>query len=142
MTEVCSHIVLVEDELSDATFMRKAFERGAMQHEVVVAETAAKFFAYVETSFVENRPPDLVLLDLSLPAMSGFDVLRALRSGDQWPLVPVIVLTSSSYRLEIAEAYAAGANAFVTKPARLADLDNFVAQIEAFWLGTAHLPYR
>jgi len=141
MSERASHIVVVEDEESDRIFMRKALERGARDHELAALGTAAEFFAYLDECAADERCPDVVLLDLSLPAMSGLDVLRTVRAGDSCPLVPIIVLTSSSYRVEVADAYAAGANAFVTKPARLADLDRFVSQLEDFWLDMVHLPY-
>lgn len=141
MSESRSHIVVVDDEESDITFIRKAFERGAGNHEVVAFGTAAPFLEYLDQCQADENCPDLVLLDLSLPAVSGLEVLRTVRSGASCPLVPIIVLTSSSYRREVADAYAAGANAFVTKPARLAQLDQFVEQIEKFWLDTVRLPY-
>jgi len=141
MPERASHIVVVEDEESDRVFIRRALDRGSRDHELVAFGTAAKFLAYLDECHANDRCPDVVLLDLSLPAMSGLDVLRTVRAGDSCPLVPIIVLTSSSYRVEVAEAYAAGANAFVTKPARLAGLDRFVRQLEDFWLDMVHLPY-
>ena len=73
--------------------------------------------------------------------MSGLDVISELRSGDLYPHLVVIVLTSSSYQREVTDLYGAGANAYVTKPARLAELDALVTQIEDFWLGLVHLPY-
>lgn len=142
MSDRACRIVLVEDEISDITFMRKAFERGAFDHEVVDVLNGLEFFEYLSEASVSDELPDLVLLDLSLPGTSGLDILQELRRGDTCPHVVVIVLTSSSYKQEVDAAYAAGANAFVTKPARLKELDRFVELIEGFWLSLAHLPGR
>lgn len=135
-------VVLVEDEASDVLFMRKAFERGQGDYNVVDVASAESFTAHLADCKAKGESPDLVLLDLNLPDASGLDVLRLLRHGDAYPHVVVIVLTSSSYKREVDDVYRAGANAFVTKPARLAELDEFVGMIETFWFGLVKLPYQ
>ena len=137
-----ARIVLVEDEPSDIVFMRKAFERGSRDFDVVDLASGPALMDHLRQAAAESAPPDLILLDLNLPGMSGLDILAELRSGDVFPNLVVIVLTSSSYQREVTELYGAGANAYVAKPARLAELDAFDAQIEEFWLGLAHLPYQ
>ena len=137
-----ARIVLVEDEVSDVLFMKKAFERGRLDFEVVDCSSGPVLLEYLRDSAARNEPPDVVLLDLNLPEMTGLEILSELRNGEVYPNLVVIVLTSSSYQREVTELYAAGANAFVTKPARLADLDTLVGHIEEFWLGLAHLPYE
>ena len=135
-----SRIVVVEDEPSDITFLRKAFERGRFEHGVVDVPNGVDLFAHLVEAKAAGELPDLILLDLNLPGQSGLDILQELRSGEVFANAVVIVLTSSSYRQEVAAAYTAGANAYVTKPARLADLDDFVCQLEDFWLTTAYRP--
>lgn len=137
-----ARILLVEDETSDVLFMKKAFERGRLDFDVVDLPSGSALLSHLEEVAARNEPPDVVLLDLNLPGMSGLEILSRLRNGDVYPHMVVIVLTSSSYQREVTELYGAGANAFVTKPARLADLDTMVAHIEDFWLGLAHLPYQ
>lgn len=137
-----ARIVLVEDEPSEILFMQRAFERGRLDFEVADCSSGQALLDYVADAAARNTAPDVVLLDLNLPGMTGREILSKLRSGDTFPHLVVIVLTSSSYQREVTELYAAGANAYVTKPARLADLDALVTQIEDFWLGMAHLPYQ
>lgn len=141
MNERPSRIVVVEDEQSDLTFLTKAFERGQKEHEITPCASADQFLEHLAVSHAADQLPDIALLDLSLPGLSGLDALRTIRGGDLCPELVVIVLTSSSYRREVAEAYAAGANAFVTKPVRLGELDRLVELIEGFWLDIAQLPY-
>jgi len=141
MLSRASRIVVVDDEPADITFITKAFERGAGDHDVVAFRTSADFFEYLQSCHENVEPPDIMLLDLSLPGMSGLEILSKIRNGELCSDIIVIVLTSSAYRREVQAAYAAGANAFVTKPARLADLDRLVLAIEEFWLDLAHSPY-
>jgi CheY-like chemotaxis protein len=136
-----SRVVVVEDEEADIIFLTKAFERGAMEHEVTACRNGDEFFAHLEQCHEDDLPPDIVLLDLNLPVMSGFDILKRIRTGNQFRSLIVIVFTSSAYRREISAAYAAGANAFVTKPARLAELDQLVRSIEEFWFTAGQPAY-
>ena len=141
MLERPARVVLVEDEASDVLFMKKAFERGRLEFEVSDVASGQALFGHLRDAAARNEPPDVVLLDLNLPTMSGREILSELRGGEVFPLVVVIVLTSSSYQREVTALYGEGANAYVTKPARLTELDALVVQIEDFWLGMAHLPY-
>jgi len=136
-----TRIVVVEDEESDLTFITKAFDRGKLDHQVVACKNAGELLAHLSQCHADGIAPDLVLLDMSLPGLTGLEALGQIRNGDQFPELIVIVLTSSSYRREVTSAYAAGANAFVTKPVRLAALDTLVELIEDFWFGAAQLPY-
>lgn len=136
-----SKIVVVEDEEADIIFLTKAFDRGAQDHDVAACSDRDGFFAHLEQCVTNDSPPDLVLLDLNLPGSTGFDILSELRAGSLYPDVVVIVFTSSAYRREVTSAYGAGANAFVTKPARLAELDQLVKSIEDFWLSLNQRPY-
>jgi len=136
-----SRIVVLEDEESDIIFITKAFERGRLEHEVSAHRTGEGMLAHLAECHEAGVMPDLLLVDLSLPGMSGLDVLAAVRGSDKFPGLVVIMLTSSSYQREVDHAYTAGANAYVTKPMRLKDLDQLVTHIEDFWLSVAQRPY-
>ncbi len=85
----------------------------------------------------DNAAPDvprIILLDLNLPGLSGFDVLKELRANSRWRHIPVIVLTSSSDPRDIEMAYKLGANAYLSKPATLAELRTMLESTCAFWL--------
>lgn len=85
----------------------------------------------------DNAAPDvprIILLDLNLPGLSGFDVLKVLRANSRWRHIPVIVLTSSSDPRDIEMAYKLGANAYLSKPATLAELRTMLESTCAFWL--------
>ena len=85
-------------------------------------------------------PPNLVLLDLKMPKVSGLEVLQKLRSDPRTEHVPVVVLTSSSERKDLVDAYKFGASGYVKKPIDLEDFNRAMSNICAFWLQSNVLP--
>lgn len=85
-------------------------------------------------------PPSLILLDLNMPLMNGFEVLEQLRASERLRAIPVVVLTNSEAEQDIWQSYALGANAFLTKPRGYEDLQTLVLHLRDFWLRQAHLP--
>ncbi len=111
-------IMLVEDNLDHVVITRQAVT-SILPCEVEVVNDGAKAverLAALATG--SNVPPDLILLDLHLPAMSGVEVLRWIRSQSAYQVTPVIVLTAAGDdEALILDCYASGANSFLPKPA-------------------------
>jgi CheY-like chemotaxis protein len=82
--------------------------------------------------------PALILLDLNLPKLDGFEVLRAIRADARLRAIPVVVVSSSSDGRQVRQAYELGANAYMVKP--LNDFVDLVGDFERFWLQRAELP--
>jgi DNA-binding response OmpR family regulator len=132
-------ILLVEDNAGDAQLMRIAFAEALPDARLSVVsdgETA------VRTLLDDGgTPPDLVLLDLNLPRLSGHEVLARVRAADD-PAVrrlPVVVLSSSRAAADVQRSYELGAS-YIAKPA---DMDELVAIAEAiarYWFATVTLP--
>ncbi|HEY0977050.1 MAG TPA: response regulator [Flavobacteriales bacterium] len=78
--------------------------------------------------------PRMILLDLNLPGLSGFDVLKEIRANSRWRHIPVVVLTSSSDPRDIELAHMMGANAYLSKPSTLAELRSLLESTCRFWL--------
>jgi two-component system, response regulator len=89
----------------------------------------------LELVFDQQWIPDLVLLDLQLPVVDGFEVLRRLKSDETLHTVPVVMLTSSADERDVSRSYGLGSNSFVTKPVGGAALRSVVAQIPSYWFG-------
>ena len=94
---------------------------------------------YSAIAMAQKERPDLIILDLGLPAGDGFGVLKRLQDADTLSNIPVIVLSTSTRAEDIAKAYILGANCYISKPADLESLVEVARTIEAFWLGTAAL---
>jgi CheY-like chemotaxis protein len=93
-------ILLVEDNEDDVLMIRKAFEKGQIDNPLYVASDGGQALAYLggSAAFADRRSyplPNVILLDLSLPGLDGFAVLRWVRSQPQFSAVPVVVLTGS-----------------------------------------------
>ena len=135
-------ILLVEDNPGDVLLARVALEKSkfAVNVQVVTDGEEALDFLYKKGQFREAERPDLVLLDLNLPAKSGWEVLADLKNDDELRVIPVIILTTSQAEWDIIKCYKLHANCFVNKPFGFDSFDRVVASIEDFWFNIVRLP--
>jgi CheY-like chemotaxis protein len=135
-------ILLVEDNADEAEMTMDALREGRIRnriHWVEDGEEALSFLGRQGRHAAAPRP-DLVLLDLRLPRMSGQEVLAEIKQHASWRRIPVVIMTSSDDQKDIISAYDHHANCYVTKPV---DLDKFmeaIRSIEEFWLTVVRLP--
>ena len=135
-------ILLVEDNAGDVRLTREALAEAKVPNRlhVVPDGIAALQFLNKEERHAETPTPDLVLLDLNIPKMSGFEVLEQIKADPNLRRTPVIILTSSKADGDVLRCYNSYANSYVTRPA---DLDQYFAVVEIideFWLSTVRLP--
>lgn len=133
---------MIEDEPSDIRLIEEAFEEvGAPSRLAVVTDGVEAFDFFKGRGEHAGAPlPDLVVLDLGLPARSGEQVLREMRADEELVSVPVVVLSSDDDPGTVRAAYRDGANAYVTKPDDYEEMLGIVAALQEFWLSTAELP--
>jgi two-component system response regulator len=137
-------LLLVEDNPDNVTLIRRALARAELAAETVVAgdDREAREFLYGLGDHAGRDPgrvPDLILLDVNLPGMSGLDFLRLLRINVRTRNVPIVVFTSSSQPRDVERAYERGATSFVTKPIDYDEFSQTVATLARYWL-TLHVP--
>lgn len=108
-------IVVMEDDAGTRTLIASVLRKEG--HEVVSAEDAAKGLA-----LLESRPPDLIISDVQMPGINGFEMLASVRRHPRLSGVPVILLTSLHERVHMRIGMTAGADDFITKPFRPAEL--------------------
>lgn len=161
-------ILLVEDDLVHARIMRKAFEGSTRDDQIIhltdgesvlealfpeqsasrtsqLPEPASGTFQEAQAdvqndAFEDDTLPSLILLDLRLPTVDGFEVLQAIRQNERTRKIPVIVVSTSERQGDISHCYQLGANAYITKPV---DYNVFMEKLRAlreFWLVSAELP--
>lgn len=131
-------ILLVEDNEDDVFIMQNAVKRARMPNRLFVAEDGRKALNYLEgqgefADRVRFPLPQLVLLDLKLPQLHGFDVLKAVRSNAALPPLLIIVLTSSNQDSDIERAYRAGANSYLVKPPTPDKLESMLKAMNDYW---------
>ena len=134
-------ILLIDDSPDDVLLIRLALARASVINPLKVVsdgETALQYFLG-EGPYMDRAAfplPTLVLLDLAMPRMGGFEVLGWIRRQPELAKTPVIVLTGSSLVADAKRAYQMGANSFLTKPADLTELTLAIRETADFWLST------
>ncbi len=131
-------LLLVEDNPDDELLCIRALRRNNIQSRMVVARDGVEAVDYLfgQGVYAGGEPPplpDVVLLDLNMPRMNGFDVLRAVRAHERTRLLPVVVLTTSMSQEDLVRSYDCGANSFVRKPVDFAEFTEAVRQLGAYW---------
>lgn len=132
-------ILLVEDEPNSAFFVQHLFRKLDLPNPLRVARDGQEAIDYLDGvgAFADRQShpfPGLVLLDLNMPKLAGFEVLRRIRASSALRALIVIILTASSSNEDIAQAYLLGANAYLVKPLQIEELELMVKAIKDFWL--------
>jgi CheY-like chemotaxis protein len=115
---------------------------GKVHLQISVATDGTEALAYLrrQPPFAGAEPPDVILLDLNLPRMSGRELLAEIKRDPALGVIPVVILTSSDAEQDIVKSYQLGANCYVTKPVGLEAFQSIVRSVEHFWLTVVKLP--
>lgn len=132
------NILHVEDDPNDALLFQHACRKAGVDFDLQSVNDGDQAIAYLRgaDSFGDRQKhpfPQLILLDLKMPRLSGFDVLSWLRSEGAFKGVPVIVLTSSNHETDIKRAYDLGANSYLVKPVGFDALVEVARTIHGYW---------
>lgn len=132
-------VLCVEDSADDIALLKLASRKCGVPFELQCAEDGERAMAYLSGSgSYANREeypfPDLVLLDLKMPRLDGFEVLQWIRSNPDTQALPVVVLAGSAFRADCRRAIELGANSYATKPVKFNELEVLVDQIAEVWL--------
>ena len=111
-------IVMVDDEVLDFEAVGRGLRKSAIDNDFLTFEDGPPFLDYLEEAVLTGKSlPALVLLDINMPLMSGFDVIKAIRQRDEFRGIPIIsMLTSSTANADRRKARELGANDYLVKP--------------------------
>ena len=135
-------MLIVDDDDADTLMIEEALQAAPVVpniHRVSDGQEALDFL-HREGEYAHAPRPDLVLLDLNMPRVSGHDVLAAVKSDADLKAIPIVVLTTSEADADIAASYGRHANAFVTKPLDYESFETVVGVINRFYTEVARLP--
>jgi CheY-like chemotaxis protein len=132
-------ILLVEDNADDEMLTLRALKKNNIRNEVVVARDGSEALDYLfATGIHAGRDlkvmPQIILLDLKLPKVDGFEVLNRVRASEKTKLLPVVILTTSNEDQDRIRGYGLGANSFVRKPVEFEKFIEAVRQLGLYWL--------
>lgn len=126
-------ILLIEDNADDEQLTLRAMRKSDVPNIIRVARDGAQAIDALFGPGV-TRLPDLILLDLKLPKVSGLEVLQRIRTGEKTRNLPIVVLTSSDEERDILESYNLGANSYIRKPVDYDEFIEAVRQLGLYWL--------
>lgn len=136
------HILLVEDSEGDILLTTEALEEGRVLNTLSVVTDGYEAVCFLEKSgpYANVERPDLILLDVNMPKMSGHEVLHFIKHDERFKTIPVIMLTTSSSESDVNNSYLNYANCYIVKPVEIDNFLKVVATIEDFWLQITRLP--
>jgi two-component system response regulator len=137
-------ILLVEDNPDDQELALLAFKEANITITCSDGEEALDYL--FATGMYADRDarimPEVMLLDLKLPKVDGFEVLKRVREDPRTKLLPVVVLTTSSEQKDLVESYQLGTNSYIRKPVDFSKFIEFAQQFGSYWLGLNESPIR
>ena len=137
--------LLVEDDEDHVSLVRRAFQKANIVNPLQVVRSGQEAMVYLEGTGPYARRdefplPKLVLLDLKMPGISGFDVLRWIRQRPGLATLRVVVLTASNEIRDVNLAYELGANSFLVKPVDFDDFVKLSRAIQGYWIWLSKSP--
>ena len=134
-------IVFVEDDPTDAQFFQRAIRKADPNCRVHRLSDGQAAVDYIHDVAANRDPlPKVLVLDIKLPKLRGFEVLRAIRANPRTQHLPVIMLSSSTQQEDIDLAYDLGANSYLNKPPTMKQLNEVVGTLIDFWVKNNRLP--
>jgi two-component system, response regulator len=132
-------ILLVEDSPEDAELAIRALKKNNLANNIIhVSDGAEALDLLFARGAFEDRDknvyPKVILLDLKLPKIDGFEVLKEIRNDIRTKIIPVVVLTSSKEENDIVECYKLGVNSYIVKPIDFDKFTESVKEIGLYWL--------
>jgi CheY-like chemotaxis protein len=135
-------VLLVEDNPDHAFLAQEAFDEASQKINLQHVDNGEKCLAFLrrQPPYEIAPRPDLILLDLHLPRMNGFEVMEAISRDEALRGTIIVVLSTSAERLEVQRIYQMGCNSYLVKPADFGALLALIEQLISYWFGVVVLP--
>jgi CheY-like chemotaxis protein len=132
-------ILVAEDDANDVFFLRRAFQKAGIKCQIFDVSNGQEAIAYLlgTPPYLKRSDfpvPQLLLLDLKMPLLNGFDLLDWLKTQPELSDLPALVLSSSAHEEDVSRAQSLGAREYHVKPSDLAQLTELARQLGARWL--------
>jgi len=138
-------ILLIEDEESDIIITLKAFEKYKETVRISVVSSAEQALDYLyQKGDYQNQEypqhPHIILLDINMPKITGFELLRTIKNDHQLKTIPVVMLTSSRSEQDVYKSYLLQASGYISKPVNYKEFEKVVDSFYAYWHSISKLP--
>ena len=137
-------ILLVEDNPDDVLITKRAFKKGKIRNTLYTVENGVEAikFLHREGNYSDAPVPALILLDINMPLMNGFQVLEIIKGDEKLRKIPVIMLTTSERDSDIDRAYSLGCNSYIVKPVNFQKFLEVIINAQEYWLQICKVPLR
>jgi CheY-like chemotaxis protein len=131
-------ILIVEDDPVDQEMIVLAFKRASVENPVITVSNGEEALELLDArSKRQGRRvsdlPAVIILDLNMPQMDGFEFLRRVKAEERFATIPVVVLTTSQFERDLTQSHALGASSCLTKPADFEQLVKIAAEVDQYW---------
>lgn len=138
------NMLLVEDSEDDIFIIRKVFEKANITNKLYVVRRGEEALDFVnhQGKYAEEKPPapGLILLDIMMPGLNGFDVLKKLKANPKHKKIPVVMLTTSDREEDIVRSFENGACSYITKPIGFNKFFEVIKQFKIYWTMVSKIP--
>jgi len=135
--KILRDILLVEDNPAHVELIQDVLFESGVKNNIVVLQSGKEALDYIfcRGAFALRKKefPCLILLDVCLPDMSGFEVLKQIKSARGYHYVPVVILTSSKNMIDVQTGYDLGANSYLVKPKKFEDFQQKISSAGTYW---------
>ncbi len=137
-------ILLVEDNDDDVVLIKESLTESGLVNILQVARDGEEAMAFLRCTgeYKSAARPGLILLDINMPKMNGFEVLEEVKADPVLKQIPIVMLTAGSGDEDVIRAYRQGACSFIRKPVSLDEFRNTVKQFALYWALVAITPDR
>jgi two-component system response regulator len=132
-TRIHKSLMITDDDADDRHIIEYAVNEHFILDHIATASNGADMLDQLYSGIPSNRLPDLILLDINMPKVSGLEALEEIKLHPELKHIPVVMLTTSASRADIRKAYDTGASGFILKPNSLAELVYTIKQTGIYW---------
>lgn len=137
-----ANILLVEDNEDDVLLTREGLKRSKVAVHLQHVENGAECMAYLrkEGLYANVTTPDVILLDLNMPVMNGYEVLEKISNDEQLKHIPVVILTTSADEQDILKMYKLRCSSYIVKPVDFIQFQRVINEFTNYWFSIVVLP--
>ena len=133
-------ILLVEDNSDDIELMKRAMRKSTVKCELKVVMDGLQAIEYLKSKNINEYMPNLIILDLNLPKISGLDLLKKIRSMIKFKNIPIVVLSTSREESDLLRAYQLHSKSYIRKPVGFSKFMHVLDRVIEYWLDINKLP--
>ncbi|WP_420401993.1 response regulator [Flagellimonas sp.] len=123
------NVLFIEDDMIETMKLQRAISKFQSKHKIIEAKNGEEAFEILKGESL----PDIILLDLNMPRMSGIEFLTKIKSDDKLKYLPVIILTTSENRVDLLKCFEIGIAGYIIKPLKYEDYESKLKKVFDYW---------